>query len=266
MKAEPSAHVRERYAWGTRPYRHADYAAVRGAMRFILRAVAWRILVRIQWVVGIENIPPTGAAILAINHIALVDPILVLGVVPRVIVPLAKIEVYSYPVVGLLPRMYGVIPVRRGEFDRRALDMAQEVLRAGEIVLVAPEGTRSPAMQLGKEGLAFLAARTQAPIIPIGVDGTVGYPSLNPRRWRQGGARITIGPPFRYRPTEGRITSERLRLMTDEAMYRVAELLPPDRRGVYADLTRASAETIEPIERVWLGTPSPREAHPASAG
>jgi len=266
MKPEWTPPARERHAWGRRPYRHADYAAVRRVMRFLLRAVAWRILVRIESVVGLENIPPTGAAIIAINHIALVDPIVVLGLVPRVIVPLAKIEVYSYPVVGILPRMYGVIPVRRGEFDRRALDMAQEVLRSGEIVLVAPEGTRSTAMQPGKEGLAFLAARTQAPIIPVGVDGTVGYPSINPRRWRQGGARIIVGAPFRYRPAEGRMTRERLRLMTDEAMYRVAELLPPNRRGVYADLTRASTETIEPMPHVLLKAPGPREAPQANAG
>ncbi len=244
MNAGPSP-AHERHAWGKRPYRHADYATVRGVMRALLRGVAWRVLVQIESVQGVENIPPTGAAIIAINHIALVDPIIVLGVVPRVIVPLAKIEVYSYPIVGVLPRMYGVIPVRRGEFDRRALDMAQEVLRAGEIVLVAPEGTRSPAMRPGKEGLAFLAARTQAPIVPVGVDGTIGYPSIDPRRWRRGGAQITIGRPFRFRPGEGRMTRERLRLMTDEAMYRIAALVPPERRGVYSDLSLASSETID---------------------
>ena len=121
-------------------------------------------------------------------------------------------------------------------------------------------------MEPGKEGLAFLAARTQAPIIPVGVDGTVGYPSINPRRWRQGGARIIVGAPFRYRPAEGRMTRERLRLMTDEALYRVAELLPPNRRVVYADLTRASTETIEPMPRVLLKAPGPREAPQANAG
>jgi len=54
--------------------------------------------------------------------------------------------------------------------------------------------------------------------------------------------------------------------MTDEAMYRVAELLPPNRRGVYADLTRASTETIEPMPRVLLKAPGPREAPQANAG
>src|SRR3990172_13017061 len=114
MKPEWTPPARERHAWGRRPYRHADYAAVRRVMRFLLRAVAWRILVRIESVVGLENIPPTGAAIIALNHIALVDPIVVLGLVPRVIVPLAKLELYSYPVVGILPPLYGVIPGGRG--------------------------------------------------------------------------------------------------------------------------------------------------------
>jgi 1-acyl-sn-glycerol-3-phosphate acyltransferase len=249
-----AAPLHEHHAWHGKPYRHADYNAVRELMRFILRTMAWRVLVRIESVEGLENMPPSGGAILAINHIAFVDPIVVLGVVQRVIVPMAKVEVYEYPIIGVLPRLYGVIPVRRGEFDRRALDMAQEVIRAGEIVLVAPEGTRSPAMQQGKEGLAFLAARTDAPIIPVGVDGTVGYPSLNPRRWRQGGAKVKIGMPFRYRPSEGRMTRQRLRQMTDEAMYRVAELLPPARRGVYANLADVHYETIEPLQRAWLAS------------
>jgi 1-acyl-sn-glycerol-3-phosphate acyltransferase len=112
-------------------------------------------------------------------------------------------------------------------------------------------------MRQGKEGLAFLAVRTGAPIIPVAVDGTIGYPSLDPRRWRQGGAKVKVGLPFRYRPGTGRMTRERLRQMTDEAMFRVAELLPPSRRGVYANVADLRYETIEPLERTWLAAAEP---------
>ena len=87
-----------------------------------------------------------------INHIAFVDPIVVLHLLPRNIVPMAKIEVYNYPIVGIFPRMWGVIPVRREEVDRRAIQGALDVLRAGEIILVAPEATRSPQLNRVKRG------------------------------------------------------------------------------------------------------------------
>ncbi|NIP43465.1 MAG: hypothetical protein GWN61_16645, partial [candidate division Zixibacteria bacterium] len=65
-------------------------------------------------------------------------------------VPLAKIEVYDLPFVGLFPKIWGVIPIRRDEVDRRAVQRSLAVLRAGEIILVAPEGTRNESLQTGK--------------------------------------------------------------------------------------------------------------------
>jgi 1-acyl-sn-glycerol-3-phosphate acyltransferase len=171
----------------------------------------------------------------------------VLHVVPRQIVPLAKIEVYDYPVVGIFPRLWGVIPVRREEFDRRAVQQVLDVLGAGEIVLVAPEGTRSPALTQGKEGIAYLASRSGAPVVPVAVDGTPGFPALRffSPVWRQPGARVTFGRPFRYRAEYSHPDREQLRRMTDEAMYLLAGMLPEHRRGVYADLSQATQETLE---------------------
>jgi 1-acyl-sn-glycerol-3-phosphate acyltransferase len=181
-----------------------------------------------------------------INHIALIDPIVVLHLLPRNIVPLAKREVYDYPVVGIIPKIWGVIPVRREEIDRRAVQGVMEVLRAGEIVLVAPEGTRSPQLQEGKEGIAYLASRGQAAVIPVAIDGTIGFPALRfTAAWRGPGVRVRFGRPFKFRPEYQRASREQLRQMTDEAMYVLAGLLPENRRGVYADLSKASQETIE---------------------
>ncbi|MGD0574209.1 MAG: lysophospholipid acyltransferase family protein [Anaerolineales bacterium] len=225
---------KRRFAWGGRPYDHARYVPIRTVLHFLLRNFACRMLIRLERVEGLQNIPASGPAILMINHIAFVDPLVVMAVVPRLVVPLAKIEVYSLPVIGLFPKLYGVIPVRRFEVDRRALAMALEVLEAGEIVLVAPEGHRGPALQQAKEGMAFLAIRSGAPVVPVSIDGTVGYPSLDPRRWAGGGAQITFGRPFRLHAAPGESLREQLREMTDEAMGQVAAMLPPSRRGVYA--------------------------------
>jgi 1-acyl-sn-glycerol-3-phosphate acyltransferase len=227
-----------------RPYDHARLEGRRRFLRGLLRELGFRFLVRFDGVEGLENLPAAGPAILMINHIAFVDPIVVLGCLPRNIVPMAKVEVYRYPIVGIFPWLWQVIPVHRGEVDRPALRLALQVLEAGETILVAPEGTRGPALQTGKEGVAYLASRSGAPVIPVAVEGTVGFPSLSPARWRRAGAVVRLGRPFRFRRAGGRLGREELRRMTDEAMYVLAAMLPEHRRGVYADLSRASSETL----------------------
>jgi 1-acyl-sn-glycerol-3-phosphate acyltransferase len=170
----------------------------------------------------------------------------VLNVLPRNIVPMAKVEVYDYPIVGIFPRIYGVIPVQREEFDRQAIQGALEVLRAGEIILVAPEAHRGPALRQGKEGVAYLATRGNAPIVPVAIDGTIGYPTLPFRsRWWSPGAMVKFGHPFRLNSLGKRADKEILRQMTDEAMYILSAMLPEHRRGFYADLSCATREFIE---------------------
>ncbi|MEJ2601034.1 MAG: lysophospholipid acyltransferase family protein [Anaerolineales bacterium] len=227
-------------------YNHAHYQFRRGICRFLMRIVGFTLFAKLDHVEGLENIPASGSAILMINHIAFIDPIVVLHVVPRNVVPLAKIEVYNYPFIGLIPKFWGVIPVRREEFDRRAIQQVLEVLHAGEIVLVAPEGTRNPHLQHAKEGIAYLASRTDTPIVPVAIEGTPGFPALRfTQPWRGPGARVRFGHPFHYRAKYRRASHADLRKMTDEAMYVLAEMLPENRRGAYADLSKASRDTIE---------------------
>ena len=229
-------------------YDHASYERRRRILRFLIKYVGVPLLVKIDHAEGIENIPQSGPAILMINHIAFVDPIIVLHFVPRNIIPLAKIEVYNYPIVGIFPKIWGVIPVRREEVDRRAIQQVLNVLQAGEIVLVAPEGTRGPALQEGKEGVAYLASRANVPVIPVAVSGTRGFPALRyTRPWRGSGALIRFGRRLRYRPEYRHADREQLRLMTDEAMYILAGMLPENQRGIYSDISRATRRTLEII-------------------
>lgn len=228
------------------PYNHQAYEPIRRFLRFLIRVVGFNLLAKLDNVEGLEHVPASGPGILMINHIAFVDPIAVLHVVPRNIVPMAKIEVYDYPFIGIFPRLWGVIPVRREEFDRRAVQRALEVLEAGEIILVAPEATRSPQLQRGKEGVAYIASRANAPVIPTAIEGTPGFPAFRTsRRWREPGISIRFGRPFRFRSEFAHPRREDLRRMTDEAMYQLALLLPEKRRGVYADLSQATQYTIE---------------------
>lgn len=227
-------------------YDHARLERRRRILRWMIDRIAFRVLARVDSVEGVANLPATGPAIVMINHIAFVDPVIVLGVLPRNIVPLAKVEAYRVPVFGLFPWLWEVIPVHRGEIDRKALRSAEDVLRAGEIILVAPEGTRHPTLQRGKEGIAFLAHRTGAPIVPVAVDGTEGFPSLPILpRWRRPGVRIRVGRPFRFRLQPEKPDRDRLRQMTDQAMGVLAAMLPPARRGVYGDLDRLGQEMLD---------------------
>lgn len=232
----------------TSSYDHRRYQFRRNILRFLIRWIGFTVLVKQERVDGLENVPAQGPAILMINHIAFVDPIVVLHMLPRNIVPLAKVEVYNYPLIGIFPRIWGVIPVRREEFDRRAIKGALEVLEAGEIVLVAPEAHRGPALKQAKEGVAYLATRSNAPVVPVAIEGTEGFPTLPfLARWRGPGAQVRFGRPFRFRPSSSRPDREELTKMTTEAMYALAALLPEHRRGVYSDLFRATQETL-----VWL--------------
>jgi len=231
--------------WSSRGYIHSSYEARRRLCRFLLRTIGFTLLAKVDHFEGVENVPAHGPAILMINHINFVDPFVVLHLLPRNIVPMAKVEVYNYPLVGIFPRIYGVIPVQREELDRRAIKGALEVLKAGEIILVAPEAHRGPQLRQGKEGVAYLATRANAPVVPVAIDGTIGFPTfrLLPR-WREPGANVRFGAPFRFKSLGQRAGREELRLMTDEAMYILAAMLPEYRRGVYSDLSLATRETI----------------------
>jgi hypothetical protein len=82
-------------------------------------------------------------------------------------------------------------------------------------------------------------------MVPVAIDGTDRFPSLSPRAWAGPGATVRIGPAFRFRRDLRRAGRQMLRRMTDEAMFQLARLLPENRRGHYADLGKATAETIE---------------------
>jgi 1-acyl-sn-glycerol-3-phosphate acyltransferase len=227
-------------------YDHSRFESRRRFLRFLLRTIGFTLLAKVDRVEGIEKVPATGPAILMINHINFIDPFIALTYLPRNIVPMAKIEVYSYPVVGIFPRIYGVIPVQREEFDRQAVQGAMEVLKAGEIILVAPEAHRGPQLRRGKEGIAYLATRADVPIVPVAIDGTIGFPAFRlSSRWREPGANVRFGDPFRFKHSGQRAGKELLRVMTDEAMYILASMLPEYRRGLYSDLSLATQETIE---------------------
>ncbi|HET9456497.1 MAG TPA: lysophospholipid acyltransferase family protein [Candidatus Limnocylindrales bacterium] len=197
--------------------------------------------VRIEGAIG--EIPREGPVILASNHVSNADPVIVgawlTPALGRRIHWLGKREMFDWPIVGWMARHGGVVPVDRAAADAEAFRMARRVLDDGHVLMVFPEGTRSAdgTLQKPKDGLAMLALRTGATIVPIGV-------SDSDRVWPRGrklpkpGGRITmrVGRPFRLAdelPAELDRKAAKP-AATDIIMRRIAELLPERQRGPYA--------------------------------
>jgi len=198
-------------------------------------------------IVGSENVPSRGPFIAMMNHIYALDPVQVAVLAPRFIVIMSKIENYHNPPLRVAMHLYGTFPVHRGELDMAAIRTSLQVLDQGCGLLMAPEGTRSRSwtLQPGLDGVAWLALRSQAPIVPVAHSGQehLGQCLRHARRAR---LRMVFGQPFLFLPIEGLDRRQQLALMTREAMYRLAALLPPEYRGVYSDLTQATDLTLVP--------------------
>jgi 1-acyl-sn-glycerol-3-phosphate acyltransferase len=185
--------------------------------------------------VGLENIPSDPPYILVTNHLALFDSPLVLTLCPHTARAFAAAKHKKNPFFALLLTAMGSVWVRRGEVDRKALQEALDVLKRGEVLGVAPEGTRARgpyALQKGKIGAAYLATRANVLIVPLGITGTEKIKHNLPRL-RRTQVRVVVGKPFRL-PNSGQVRNQELREYTDLIMRHIAELLPEEYRGVYA--------------------------------
>ncbi len=218
----------------------------RFARDVLLQTLAFHLLVTVEEHGMAEHVPPSGSTLLMMNHIGGIDPMVVMGVVrPRFVVAVSKIENYDVPVLGLLMRLWGTYPITRGEVDRRALDFTIKLLKEGNMVLMAPEGTRQPAMIEAKDGLTYVALKGGATIVPIGLEGTRDF-GRNFKRLRRSHLTLSFGRAFRFR-TDGRerIPRPEMTRMTQEAMYQLAALVSPERRGFYGDLSKATTDMLE---------------------
>ncbi len=185
---------------------------------------------------GLGNVPATGPVIVAINHSSFVDPMLVGAYLKRPVVMMSKIENFSLPIGGWIVKMYGAFPIRRGVVDRESIKIALDVLRGGRVLLMAPEGTRSPNGQLqpGHDGMAMLAARTGAVVVPFAVAGGKSV-WANLKRLRRTRVAVRIGAPLTLNDFGEKPSREQLSVLTERVMLRLAELLPPEQRGVYRE-------------------------------
>lgn len=227
--------------------RQPSYTWKRNIIRGVIRTLGFRLLWNVD-VTGLENIPLDGPSIIMMNHISLIDPVLVMGAVThRFVVPMTKIENLQNPLIGPFIRWWGAYPVKRGEVDRKALTNSIELIKRGQLILIAPEGHRHPeGLAEAKDGLSFVATKADAVIIPTAISGAIPWKD-DLKRFRRPCININFGRPFRFR-TNGasRLPREVLSAMSHEAMYQLAlALRDGTRRGVYSDLSRATTEHLE---------------------
>jgi 1-acyl-sn-glycerol-3-phosphate acyltransferase len=210
-----------------------------GAVNWFLRAV-FGVLCRLD-LAALRQVPRQGPLILAANHVNFLEaPVLCAHLYPRPLTGLVKAQSYDNPLFNFLFTTWGGIPIERGALDRAALQACLDALGEGKILAVAPEGTRSGDGKLlpGKPGIALLAVRSGAPLLPLVCWGGEQF-WVNLKHLRRTPFHISVGRPFVV-DARGESLSKNVRqCITDEIMFRLARLLPTQYRGAYPNPERA---------------------------
>ncbi len=190
-------------------------------------------------ITGLENIPKEGAYLIAFNHISLFDPPFVVSFWPCVSEVVGAAEVWDRRGQGALMRMYGVIPVHRGDMNRSLITRMIAALHAGRPLAIAPEGGRSrePGLMRAWPGAAYIAEVTNVPVVPVGVIGSTEDFLERGLRGKRPPIEMRIGPKIKLPSAEGRGSARRASRQknADLIMAHIAALLPVNYRGVYKD-------------------------------
>jgi 1-acyl-sn-glycerol-3-phosphate acyltransferase len=198
----------------------------------------------------LARVPARGPLIIATNHVNILEiPIIYTRLQPRPVVGLVAAVRWQNPLLRFVLDVVGAIPLHRGTADLTALRTAIAKLKAGSILVVAPEGTRSGhgRLQEAHAGVVTLALHSGAPLLPVVFYGGERYRE-ELRRLRRTDFHLMVGRPFHLTPGSSRVTRTMRQQMLRDIMYQVAALLPPDKRGVYTDLETATTHTITFLE------------------
>jgi 1-acyl-sn-glycerol-3-phosphate acyltransferase len=195
---------------------------------------------------ALKAVPHMGPMIIVGNHVNFLDaPVGFTYAYPRKVTSMVKKETFDTPFLRFLFNTWGSFPVNRGNVDFRALNKAAEVLAKGHFFIIEPEGTRTEDGNLIKAhaGVVVVALKSKAPIMPVVQYGGEKF-SGNIKKLRRTKVIIRVGAPFFISPKSSYPGKEERQLITDEIMYQLAMLLPPEYRGYYSDLSKATTNYL----------------------
>jgi 1-acyl-sn-glycerol-3-phosphate acyltransferase len=196
---------------------------------------------------ALERIPDKGPLIIYTNHVNILElPIIYTHLQPRKVHGMLLAERWDIPVMGWVFDVTETIPLHRAEADIDAIRLGLEALARGEMLIIAPEGTRSHTgqLQVGHPGVVLLALHSGAPLVPVAFYGGEHY-TANLKHLKRTDFHLAVGKPFQLNTHGERVTRQLREQMVQEMMYQLAAVMPPEYRGVYTDSSKASIRYIE---------------------
>jgi 1-acyl-sn-glycerol-3-phosphate acyltransferase len=219
------------------------FQVIRPLTKAVFRGI-FNLLARVS-IIGKENIPYGRPYVVAMNHVSIFDPPFVAAFWPEQLEIIGAMDVLDKPGQGQLLRLYGVIPVNRGNYDRSLLTRIVSILKSGIPLLIAPEGGRShvPGMRRAKPGIAYIVEQTGAPVLPVGLVGTTEDFWERARGGQRPSLEMRIGQPLTLPPIRARGMEKHAARQgnADLVMSSLAGVLPEEYRGVYAESAIASS-------------------------
>lgn len=188
------------------------YRVIAGIIR-----VGSRLLFRPK-VTGAQHIPGEGPVLIAPIHRSNVDFAFTLFMSRRKVFFMAKDSLFRIPMVGSLLRHLGAFPVHRGSADRESMTLAEQVLRQGHALVLFPEGTRKEGRAVAPlhDGAMFVAARTGAIVVPVGIGGSDRAMPKGAKLPRPAKVRIIVGEPIDPPISEGRVSRSAVAAKSEE--------------------------------------------------
>jgi 1-acyl-sn-glycerol-3-phosphate acyltransferase len=229
----------------TEEFKYPRRRLMRGFVRRVTQ-VLFGILTDFH-LVGEEHFPTEGPLLVVANHFSFVDPMAMVRIAPWPMEFLGGFRTPNAPpLISWVRELWGYYPVFRGTGSTLALRASDAVMQQRGVLGVFPEGTSAVAvLRPPRPGVALIAARTGARILPVGLDGFIDVlPKL--LKGRRARVVVRVGKPFGPFSASGRGRERRqsLEKIGHEIMHHIAELLPAERRGHYSDdpAIRAAAQ------------------------
>jgi len=213
---------------------------MRTFLRWIIRTTL-NLIAKVE-IHGYENLPQSGAYIIATNHLGMLDSAMLYYALDRwdVFIPIAE-KWEQNPLFRFLGKYFNLIFIDRFNPDLKALRKIIKLMEAGNILVIAPEGTRSrtATMAEGKPGVSYLAAKLNRPVVPVGLAGTEDEVIVaNLKHLHRSHIVIHAGQAFSLPPLPTKDRDAALKQFTDEIMCHIAAIVPEKYRGVYAEHPR----------------------------